>query len=60
MDAQAGFPACGAEAPAQNESMNSALWIAIGAAVIVVLAHIGLFWWFLMRKGKDKDDSDPG
>ena len=35
--------------------MNSALWIAVGAAVIVVLAHIGLFWWLLIRKGKGKD-----
>lgn len=57
MDAQAGFPACGVETPDQNETMSFALWIAIGAAVIVVLAHIGLFWWFLIRKGKDKDDS---
>ena len=33
--------------------MNSALWIAVGAAVLVVLAHVGLFWWFLVRKSKD-------
>ena len=31
----------------------SALAIAIAAAVLVVLAHIGLFWWFICRKGKD-------
>jgi len=60
IDAQAGIPACWAGAPDQNETMNSALWIAIGAAVIVVAAHIGLFWWFLVRKGKDKNDSGPG
>lgn len=35
--------------------MNSALWIALGAALVVVLAHVGLFWWFLMRKRKDDD-----
>jgi len=40
--------------------MNSALWIAVGAAVLVVLAHVVLFWWFLIRKGKDKDDESGG
>jgi flagellar basal body-associated protein FliL len=34
--------------------MNSALWIAIAAAVVVVLAHIVLFWWFLC-KGRKTD-----
>lgn len=38
--------------------MNSALWIALGAATLVVLAHVGLFWWFLVRKGKGDDDKD--
>lgn len=38
--------------------MNSALWIAIAAAVAVVLAHGLLFWWFLC-KGR-KDDSNHG
>jgi flagellar basal body-associated protein FliL len=51
------FPACGTDFAAQNETMNSALWIAIGAAVIVVLAHIGLFWWFIC-KGNKKPPSD--
>jgi len=32
--------------------------IALAAAVMVVLAHIGLFWWFLVRKGKDDDRRD--
>jgi hypothetical protein len=32
--------------------MNSAFWIAVGAALLVVLAHVALFWWFLCRKGK--------
>jgi hypothetical protein len=57
MDAQAGFPACAVVTPAQDEVMNPALWIAIGAAVIVVLAHIGLFWWFIC-KGDKKPPSD--
>jgi hypothetical protein len=55
--AQAGFPACCTDAAAQNKTMNSAFWIAIGAAVIVVLAHIGLFWWFIC-KGNKKPPSD--
>jgi hypothetical protein len=37
--------------------MNSSLWTAVGAAVIVVLAHIGLFWWFIC-KGNKKPPSD--
>ena len=36
----------------------SPLWIAIAAAVMVVLAHMGLFWWFLC-KGR-KDDAGGG
>ena len=34
------------------------LWIAIAAAVLVVLAHVVLFWWFLCKGRKDdrKDD----
>ena len=40
--------------------MNSAFWIAISAAVLVVLAHIGLFWWFIC-KGQRKTHGDaPG
>lgn len=35
--------------------MNSAFWIAIIAAIAVVLAHIVLFWWFLCRKRKNGD-----
>ena len=30
--------------------MSSALWIAIAATVLVILAHVGLFWWFLCRR----------
>lgn len=33
--------------------MNSALWIAVSAAVLVVLAHVVLFWWFLCKGRKD-------
>jgi hypothetical protein len=37
----------------------SPLAIAIVAAVLVVLAHIGLFWWFLCKgRGKDKGRDD--
>jgi len=36
--------------------MNSALWIAVAAAALVVLAHAALFWWFLCKPRKD----DPG
>lgn len=32
--------------------MNPALWIGIGAAILVILAHIALFLFF-MRPGKD-------
>jgi hypothetical protein len=37
---------------------NPALWIALAAAALVIVAHGVLFWWFLCRKGKDakKDD----
>lgn len=37
---------------------NPALWIALAAAAVVIVAHGVLFWWFLCRKGKDakKDD----
>ena len=44
--------------------MNSALWIAIAATVLVILAHVGLFWWFLCRRvekppeDQRQDDSD--
>ncbi len=41
--------------------MNSAFWIAIAAAVAVVLSHVVLFWWFLCkgRKNDDKRDGKP-
>jgi len=38
--------------------MNSALWIAIAATLAVFLAHVVLFWWFLIRKHKN-DDRKP-
>ncbi|MCU0748009.1 MAG: hypothetical protein MUF13_00480 [Akkermansiaceae bacterium] len=41
---------------------NPALWIALAAAVLVILAHGGLFWWFLCRgknRRKDQDKEDP-
>ena len=53
------FAACGTGSGNQNDSMNSALWIAVIASVFVVLAHVGLFWWFLVRKGKG-DDGNRG
>ncbi len=33
--------------------MTTPLLIALGAVAAVILAHIGLFWWFLAR---NKDD----
>lgn len=34
---------------------NPAFWIAVGAAVLVILAHVALLWWFVIRKsGKDE------
>lgn len=38
--------------------MNSALWIALAAGVLVVVAHIVLFWWFLC-KGRKPDSRPP-
>jgi len=38
--------------------MSSTLWIAIAATLAVVLLHIALFWWFLIRKGKDDGRGD--
>ena len=35
--------------------MPKAFWIAAAAALLVVLAHIGLFWWFLCKGRKDGD-----
>lgn len=29
---------------------NPAFWIAAGAAILVIAAHVALFWWFLLRK----------
>lgn len=37
---------------------NPALWIALAAAALVIVAHGVLFWWFLCRKGKDKSGQD--
>jgi hypothetical protein len=50
------FP-CGVQKPHQDEPMNSALWIALGAALLVVLAHAGLFWWFICKGRKNDDES---
>jgi hypothetical protein len=38
--------------------MKPAFWIAIAAAIAVVLAHIGLFWWFIVRKNGNDDDKN--
>jgi len=38
--------------------MNSAIWIAAGAALLVVLAHAGLFWWFICKPRKGDEDRD--
>lgn len=38
----------------------SPLQIALAAGVIVVLAHVGLFWWFVCKGRKDKDDDQRG
>ena len=42
--------------------MNGYLLSALAAATLVVLAHIGLFWWFLVRKpkGNSGDDEEGG
>jgi len=37
---------------------NPALWIALAAAILVIVAHAALFWWFLCRKGKDPGKRD--
>jgi hypothetical protein len=39
--------------------MSAALWIALGAVVLVIAAHVLLFWLFLGRSGGRRDD-DPG
>lgn len=44
--------------PLHHAVMNSALWIAIAATLAVVLLHVALFWWFLIRKRKDDDRGD--
>jgi hypothetical protein len=36
--------------------MSHAFWIAIAAAIVVVLAHVALFWWFLCKGRKDDGD----
>lgn len=41
----------------QIENMNTALWIGIGAAALVVLAHVALFYIF-MRVSKKKDGDE--
>jgi hypothetical protein len=38
--------------------MTSTLWIAVGATVLMIAAHIVLFWWFLARP--EKKEPDPG
>ena len=38
--------------------MNSPLWFALGAVVLVIAAHGALFWFFLGRSGKKRDDND--
>ena len=37
----------------------SPLIIAMAAAVLVVLAHIALFWWFICKGRKDDDRDGP-
>lgn len=37
--------------------MNHILWIALGASLLVVLAHVALFWIFLGRSGRKRDGS---
>jgi hypothetical protein len=37
---------------------NPALWIALAAAALVIVAQGVLFWWFLCRKGKDAKRDD--
>ena len=37
--------------------MHTALWIGIGAAVLVIGAHIVLFWFFV-RPGQDDDEEE--
>lgn len=31
---------------------NPIFWIAVGAAVLVIVAHVALLWWFVIRKDK--------
>lgn len=38
--------------------MSSALWIALGAVALVIAAHVTLFWFFLGRSGKKREDDD--
>jgi flagellar basal body-associated protein FliL len=37
--------------------MNQNLWIAVIVAAVMVLAHVGVFWWFVCRGGKSSSDS---
>ena len=38
--------------------MTSTLWIAVGATVLMIAAHIFLFWWFLVRLERKNSDQD--
>jgi len=39
--------------------MSPPLWIALGATLLVVLAHVALFWFFLGRPPRKRDDEPP-
>jgi len=38
--------------------MTTPLWIALSAVVLVIAAHVALFWFFLGRSDKKRDDDD--
>ena len=40
-----------------HSPMNQNLWIAVIVAAVMVLAHVGVFWWFVCRGGKSSSDS---
>ena len=39
--------------------MSFPLWIALGAAGLVILAHVALFWFFLAKPGPKDDAGRP-